>query len=423
MLDRVLEAERTVSPPLPATEVTVPVLISARAWYGHVVLRRDKAVLQSDHRCSELECRSRRITSLNHFVDQRPALVLEQLLVIIDRDSARKLVRVPARCAVEREYFSGAWVDRDGAALQRIGKDSRHEFLEVQIDVRVKRRCAFRAEIGTRSFTAHRPSARIHLVESDSFATVENVLILLLESGLTNRLAGLVARVFGIVELRVGDLAGVTDERSHDRPIRIVAFRDRLDDETREIEPMLLENRHNVDRRVGKNCSRPCRRSAISSDREVDVVLSELQRRRELPERGAKAVDTRRRNRNRIRRKILGDYLAVPIVNDAARRWQRYRAQTVFFRLHHVLLVLDYLRIEERADQQQESDSECQRAHSGPASDVIRMKAHAGAGSSSGRIMKSNRTPTAAVTAAESGDQSSSCWSSSTPFTRCSPTK
>src|SRR4051812_25164507 len=111
------------------------------------------------------------------------------------------------------------------------------------------------------------------------------------------------------------------------------------------------------------------------------------------------------------------------VVDDAARSRKRDRTQAVLLRLHHVLLVLQHLRSEKRSDQQQESDKKSHRAHSRSPGDVVRMKAHAGVGSKSGLIRNSNRTPTAAVTAAESGDHSSSCWRSSTPCTLCSPTK
>src|SRR5205823_8655349 len=117
-----------------------------------------------------------------------------------------------------------------------------------EIDVRVKRRRTLSIEIRTRPFAAHRATARIDLVETDSFATVENVLVLLFESRFTDRLPRLVAGVLGIVQLRLCDFASVTDERRHDRPVRIVSFRHRLDDQTREIESMLLEDRYDVDR-------------------------------------------------------------------------------------------------------------------------------------------------------------------------------
>src|SRR3954462_3958146 len=99
----------------------------------------------------------------------------------------------------------------------------------------------------------------------------------------------------------------------------------------------------------------------------------------------------------------------MPIVDHTARRRQRYRPEPILFGLHHVLAVLNYLCFEERAAEEQESNNQRQRAHSGAAGDIIRMEAHAELGSSRGRIMNSNSTPTAAVTAAESGDHNSNC--------------
>src|SRR5207237_3823284 len=126
-------------------------------------------------------------------------------------------------------------------------------------------------------------------------------------------------------------------------------------------------------------------------------------------------VDARSRDRDRISRQIFRDYVAVAIVNDAAWGRQRNRPQPIFLGLHHVLLVLHDLCLEERADEQYEAEAKRERAHSRAAGDVVRMKAHAGVGSSRGRIMNSNSTPTAAVTAADSGDHSNSCCSTSTP--------
>src|SRR5256885_14840911 len=70
MLDRVLEAKRSVALLLPAAEVAVAELITSRAGHRHVILRRDEPILERNHRRREVERRARRIASLNGFVFQ-----------------------------------------------------------------------------------------------------------------------------------------------------------------------------------------------------------------------------------------------------------------------------------------------------------------------------------------------------------------
>src|SRR5437868_1465703 len=142
MFDRVLEAERSVSLFLPAAEISVAVLIATRARNRHMILRGDNPCLQGDQGGSELERRPGRIASLNDFIDQRATLVFQELLVVIDWNSARELVRIPARRTVQGEYFAGVRIDCNRAALQRIGKNSGSEFLQIEIDVGVQRRSA-----------------------------------------------------------------------------------------------------------------------------------------------------------------------------------------------------------------------------------------------------------------------------------------
>src|SRR4051812_35812662 len=165
-----------------------------------MVFESDEPVLQRDDRRRKLEGRARRIASLNRLVDQWPTLVLEELLVIVRRNSARELVGVPAWRAVQSEDFTGVRVDRDRSALQRICEDANGELLQIQIDIRVEGRRTFRVEIRPRTLATNGSAARIDLVEANAFLTVQNPLVLFLESGFADFLARLVVGVLGIVE-------------------------------------------------------------------------------------------------------------------------------------------------------------------------------------------------------------------------------
>src|SRR5712671_226711 len=132
----------------PAAKVAIAELITAGARHRHVLMYPDYAVLEADDRSRELERRARRVRTLNRLVDERAPLVIEKLLVVLDRYSARELVWIPARRAVESEDLAGIRVDCDRPTLKGVCEDSNHELLEIEIDVRVKRRSAFRVEIG-----------------------------------------------------------------------------------------------------------------------------------------------------------------------------------------------------------------------------------------------------------------------------------
>ena len=92
---------------------------------------------------------------------------------------------------------------------------------------------------------------RFDEVDAHAFLAMEYRLVLLLEAGFADLLSGFVARILRIVEIRFGDFTRVADERCDARSVGVVALRNRLDDKAREIQPMLLENRHDVDGCVG----------------------------------------------------------------------------------------------------------------------------------------------------------------------------
>src|SRR5665213_1178513 len=111
------------------------------------------------------------------------------------------------------------------------------------------------------------------------------------------------------------------------------------------------------------------------------------------------------------------------VVDDPARSGQRQRTQTILLRLQLVAIVLEHLRVEERAHQRQDDRTESERRNARAAGDVVRMNAHAGDGSRNGRIRSRTMTPAIAVAAAESGDHNTNCCTRSIPERRCSAMK
>src|SRR5689334_10422282 len=106
MLDRAEQIDRAVALVIPAPEIPCAVLIPAGTRNRHVLGRRHHAVLERDDARRQLERRAWWIPTLNRLVDERATLVLQQLLVIVDRNSAGELVRIPARRRVQRQHFT-----------------------------------------------------------------------------------------------------------------------------------------------------------------------------------------------------------------------------------------------------------------------------------------------------------------------------
>src|SRR5262249_54843589 len=89
--------------------------------------------------------------------------------------------------------------------------------------------------------------------------------------------------------------------------------------------------------------------------------------------------------------------------------------QAILFRLQRVLLVLQDLRTEERAEEKDQHPADDDIGDAAAPHDVIRVKAHVVRASISGFSNDNAITPATAVTAAESGDQTKICIANSAP--------
>ena len=325
---------------------------------------------------------------------------------------------------MDREDSARRGVERDHAAHERIAEDSRDVPLQVHVDVRHQRLARFRHLIGPRHARfVHDASHGVHLDEPHALRAVQRLLVLPLEPSLADLLAHLVLHEALAVELAFADLAGIAHEGRHGLTVGVVPFRNRLDDEAGEIDPVLFEDRDDVDRGVRKNHRRPVGLAAEPLERARDVAGRELNHRAEPRELGLERVFGRAQQGHRVRRKIFRDHVVLAIVDDPAWRGQRDLAQPVLLRLQRVPLVLQHLRVEEAAQEHGHQHHDENGADPGAARYVVRMEAHAVDGSTRGRITTSSTTPASAVTAAESGDHSINCWTSSIPPTRRSARK
>ena len=144
--------------------------------------------------------------------------------------------------------------------MQRVAEQAGCNALKVHVDVGLERRRGDRREIRAGARLVHDASPGIDLDELAPLLAVQDVLVLLLEPLLADLLAGLVVRgVLEPGELRLADLADVSDEGRHDFAVGIEPARGTLDDQPGELCPMLLEHAHHVERRIGNDDGRPSR--------------------------------------------------------------------------------------------------------------------------------------------------------------------
>src|SRR6185437_16576896 len=123
---------------VPALEVPVAELESTGARLGHLVDERRDAALQGNRRRRELPRGARRISALNHLVVQRASRIVVECFPEVLWNAPDELVGIERRRAVKREDGAGSRVERDRAALQRVGEQRRGVLLQLEIDVRVE---------------------------------------------------------------------------------------------------------------------------------------------------------------------------------------------------------------------------------------------------------------------------------------------
>src|SRR4029079_10071540 len=258
----------------------------------------------------------------------------------------------------------------------------------------------------------------IDLDELNALATASFLLVLLLETALTDQLTRLVARTGKIGELALADFRDVADERADGRAVGINPLSRRLDDEAREVHVVLFEHRHDVERRILDDHGGTRRIAVEAPDRVLILPGRQIDGGLEPIERRSQGVFALREQRDRIADDVLSDRLVVAVEDSSARRRGRNLPQSVLLGLHERFLIADHLRAEERAQQEDQDARDDDARRSATPDDVVRMEAHAVRISMSGRRIDSAITPATAVTAADSGDHTNSCIASSAPCAR-----
>ena len=160
----------------------------------------------------------------------------------------------------------------------------------------------------------------------------------------------------------------------------------------------------------------PRGRAAEPAQRLLDLRVGEADRAAQPLQHRAQRVLLLRQHRHRVADHVVGDDLAVAVVDDAARRRQRQLAQSVRLGLERVLLVLQHLRCgrtrrqEERAPRRPSRSRRARAAgcRSGGSSCARGSPARDGAASARSRRPPPSPPPT-------SDDQTRICITSSAP--------
>src|SRR6185312_4639803 len=191
------------------------------------------------------------------------------------RDAADEAIGIVRRRAVEREHAAGFRIERDRAALQRIGEQGRGVLLQLEVDVRVERRTGLGQQVLSRAGFTHDAPAGIYLHEADALRAAQRILVLLFEAALAYLLAGFVSAIVRRRELGFGDFADVSHEGRDRGAVRIVAFGRRLNDQPWKLYARLLEHRDDVERRVRQHDGGAIRCAPIPPNGKVDLFRAE----------------------------------------------------------------------------------------------------------------------------------------------------
>ena len=114
---------------VPTAPVAIAPVVPAGTRLLHVLIERDRIVLQRDHRRRQLPRRTGRIRTLKRLVVERLPWVGAQRVVILGRHTADETIRVEARRTIQRQHLARFRHHRYDATLQRIRKDLRDEAL------------------------------------------------------------------------------------------------------------------------------------------------------------------------------------------------------------------------------------------------------------------------------------------------------
>ena len=133
-----------------------------------------------------------------------------------------------------------------------------------------------------------------------------------------------------------------------DRGVRVEALGLGLNEQSRNGDASLFQSGHHRERRVTQNQRRLVRRPSRALQRPFNSRAVDVGDRRDARERGAQVRFGSRQQGHCVAGDIFCEHASVAIVNDAAGRRERNRAQPVGLRLQLILAVTEDLDAKER---------------------------------------------------------------------------
>jgi len=232
----------------PTAEEAVAVLQSAATGDRHPRPQRDDAAPQRHRGHGQLPGGSRRIARLDGAVEQGVGLAHVEAAPVIRVYAAHEGVGIETGRAVQGEDLARIGVQREHRAALSRREDLCDVALQLEVDRGVQRAARHRRQPGGGARLAHDAVERAHLHEPHTVCTAQRVVVLALEPALPQQAPEPHRREAPLRPLGFGELTDVAHQVGHQRAVRVVPPRLRLDQESGEDQPPLLERRHDRER-------------------------------------------------------------------------------------------------------------------------------------------------------------------------------
>ena len=243
-----------------------------------LLVRRDDALRQGSRTRDNLESRARRILTRDGLVVHRVIRIVVELIPVLRRDAVRKEVRVEGRAADHRENLARLRIHDDGGRC--MGADLRELFVNgllgrlLQFDVDRELEVIARYRL----LAAENLHGLARHVDLDLLATVlaaQLLVVDLLDAEFADDVAGLVALVLHLLELGVVDLTDVAKGVRAFLLENVVADWRDLDDDTRVLALLFLDDRDDVRRDIRLDADGV--EAAVTGNLRLDLVRRHLQ--------------------------------------------------------------------------------------------------------------------------------------------------
>ena len=358
----------------PALEDAVAEPVAARARHRHAGVEVDDAALEAHGGGGQLERRRRRIPPVDGAVEQRTRRIGVEPPPVGRGDAADEQVGVVRGRGVEGANLP-LRRHRDHGAQHARRPDAVDVALEVEVDGRDQRLAGHRCQRRRAHVLAHQAAPGVDLRIAQAGAPAQDAVVFPLEPRLPHDRSQGGVREPVVLQVGLGDLRDVADQVRHRLAARIDPLRLRLDDQAGQHRAVLLEPGHGLEGRVAEDDDGLVARRApapldvrhrarVDRDDPGDALQHRTER-----------VGRRRQQLDGEPGQVFGDDLALPVENRAARRFQRDGPQAVGLGAELVLVVLEDLRAEERADEDGEGEGQRPAGHRGALADLVGIEA------------------------------------------------